>query len=141
LLVLDTSGLLSAIDSAQTHHPPCAAAVRADPGPLLLSPFVLGEMDYLLGQRVGIGAELSFLGEVAAGAYQLEPFDREDVADAMKLIDKYGNLEIGLADASIAVIAARWKTNRLLTLDHRHFRAVRPLGGGRSFKLLPADSP
>lgn len=140
MLVLDTSGLLSAVDSAQTHHRACMEAMRADAGPLLLSPLVLAEMDYLLAQRVGAGAEMAFLQEVASGAYQLEAFGRDDVAQAADVIAKYGGLGLGLVDASVVVVAHRWKTNRILTLDHRHFRPVRPLSSGRAFKLLPQDS-
>jgi predicted nucleic acid-binding protein len=44
----------------------------------------------------------------------------------------------GLADASIVVLADRYATLDLLTLDERHFRAVRGLGN-RPFRLLPAD--
>jgi hypothetical protein len=47
--------------------------------------------------------------------------------------------ELGLTDASIAVIAARHHTANILTLDERHFRAVRPLWG-EAFRLLPADA-
>jgi predicted nucleic acid-binding protein len=47
-------------------------------------------------------------------------------------------LRIGLADASVAVIAAAARTTRLLTLDERHFRPMRPLWGD-AFTLLPAD--
>jgi hypothetical protein len=36
------------------------------------------------------------------------------------------------------VLAADPKTTRLLTLDERHFRALRPLWG-EAFTLLPAD--
>src|SRR5664280_2640498 len=50
----------------------------------------------------------------------------------------YGDLGIGLADASLVVLAARTATRLLLTLDERHFRAVRPQQGG-AFRLLPAD--
>lgn len=48
-------------------------------------------------------------------------------------------LGIGLADASIVALAARYETNRILTLDERHFRTLRPLRG-RSFRLLPQDA-
>jgi hypothetical protein len=37
------------------------------------------------------------------------------------------------------VIAARYQTTRLLTLDHRHFRTVAPLWGAPAFTLRPAD--
>ena len=48
-----------------------------DSGPLLLSPFVLAELDYLLLGRVGAQAERALLDEVAAGAYDLVPFGPE----------------------------------------------------------------
>jgi predicted nucleic acid-binding protein len=46
---------------------------------------------------------------------------------------------LGLTDASIVVQAARHKTTRILSLDHRHFAAVRPLTSDDSFTLLPRD--
>ena len=52
------------------------------------------------------------------------------------MIIAYRALGIGLADASIVVIAARAGTNRVLTLDGRHFRALKTLPGG-AFELLP----
>ena len=140
MIVLDTSGLLAAIDASQRHHPAAAAALRASGQPRLLSPFVLAELDYLLGTRVSAEAENRFLAEVANGAYQLEPFDRDDLDRARSILDRYADLGLGLADASIVVIAARAGTNRVLTLDERHFRAMRPLTGGRSFEVLPADA-
>jgi hypothetical protein len=37
------------------------------------------------------------------------------------------------------VLAARYGTDVLFTLDHRHYRAVSPLRGTDAFTLLPAD--
>ncbi len=50
--------------------------------------------------------------------------------------DAYRDQAIGVADASIVVLADRYRTKELLTLDHRHFGVLRPLTGGR-FKLVP----
>ncbi|HKN49710.1 MAG TPA: PIN domain-containing protein [Actinomycetota bacterium] len=138
MIVLDTSGLLSAIDSTQRHHRAAADALQRDPGPFVLSPLILAELDYLLGTRVGVGAEISFLQEVAAGAYRLEPYGADDVTETARLVARYRDLGLGAADASIVVLAARHRTTRLLTLDERHFRAIRPLHG-RAFRLLPLD--
>jgi predicted nucleic acid-binding protein len=138
VIVLDTSGLLAALDADQRHHGPARQALASDDGPLLLSPFVLAELDYLLLERVGPEAEQALLDEVAAGAYDLVPFGVAEVATAAELIGRYSDLRIGLADASIAVIAAAARTTRVLTLDERHFRSMRPLWG-EAFTLLPAD--
>jgi uncharacterized protein len=139
VIVLDTSGLLAAIDADQRQHRQARAVLDADPGPLLLSPFVLAELDYLVLARVGVDAETALLREVATGAYDLVTLDADDVATAVQLIERYRDLGIGIADASIAVIAAKARTTRLLTLDERHFRSIRPLWGD-AFALLPADA-
>jgi uncharacterized protein len=138
VIVLDTSGLLAALDGDQRHHGPALQALASDDGPFLLSPFVLAELDCLLMNRVGLRAERALLEEVAEGVYDLVPFGATEVAAAAELVRRYGELRIGLADASIAVIAAAAKTTRLLTLDERFFRSMRPLWGD-VFTLLPAD--
>ena len=138
MIILDTSGLLAAIDASQHHHAASVAALEAARPPLLLSPFVLAELDYLLAKHVGPHAQGAFLDEVARQAYQLEPFDAEDVAEARRVMDRYGDLSIGLADASLVVLATRYDETDLLTLDERHFRTIRG-PRGRPFRLLPAD--
>lgn len=114
-------------------------ALEGASGPLLLSPFVLAELDHLLATRVGRAAELALLSEVARGAYRLEPFSTADVAEAIAVIERYADLKLGLADASIAVLADRHNAFDILTLDERHFRVLAG-PGGRPFRLLPADS-
>ena len=98
-----------------------------------------GERWARLLTRVGVAAEAALLRELAAGAYDLVGFDANDVAAASLLVERYRELQVGIADASVAVIAARSKTTRLLTLDERHFRSIRPLWGD-AFALLPADA-
>lgn len=72
--------------------------------------------------------------------YELAPFAIDDVATARAVIVKYRDLGIGLADASIVVLAERYGTRDILTLDERHFRAIRPLSGEPSFRIFPADA-
>lgn len=139
MILIDTSGLLAAIDRAQPAHEAAAAAIAADAGPFSLSPFVLAELDYLLGRHVGTNAQRALLEDVSAGAYRLEPFSHGDIRRASEIIDRYADLAIGLADASIVVLAERLGSHDLLTLDERHFRAV--LGPhDKPFRLLPTDA-
>lgn len=138
-IVLDTSGLLAAIDAAQRQHGPARETLERAEGPLLISPFVLAELDYLLATRVGRREQLALLAEVERGAYRLEPFTVADIAAARAVLQRYAGLDIGLADASNVVLAGRHDTLDLLTLDERHFRAVRSLSN-QPFRLLPSDS-
>lgn len=138
MILLDTSGLLAALDAAEPRHVDAAAALAAAGPPRILSPFVLAELDYLLARHVSPRVARSLLAEVAAGAYELEPFGGEDVGRAVTVLDQYADLDLGLADASIVVLAERYGASDVLTLDERHFRALRG-PDGMPFRLLPAD--
>ena len=105
MILVDTSGLLAALDGAQRLHREAAASLSAASPPLLLSPFVLAELDDLLATRVGRAARMSLLGEVQRGALHLEPFSATDVRAAVAIIDRHADLAISLADASIVVLA------------------------------------
>jgi uncharacterized protein len=139
VILLDTSGVLAALDRSSRHHHECAEALSSSAAPRLLSPFVLAELDYLVATRVGSHAQAAPLEDVIAGAYQLEPFGADDIARALAVMRRFDDLELGLADASIVVLADRHECDDVLTLDERHFRALRH-GGNQPFRLLPADA-
>lgn len=138
MILLDTSGVLAWIDAAQRHHRDVVAAMAEIEPPFLLSPFVLAELDYLLVTRVSAHAQLAVLEEVARGAFALETFSAADVAAARDVMLEYSDQEIGIADASIVVLAGRHRCFDVLTLDERHFRTLRA-PRGEAFRLIPAD--
>ncbi|MDP8943559.1 MAG: PIN domain-containing protein [Actinomycetota bacterium] len=138
MILLDTSGLLAALDSKQRRHREAAASLAAASPPLLLSPFVLAELAYLVSSRAGPAPRLSLLEEVERGAYLLAPFSNADVGHARAIVERYADLAVSLADASIAVLAARHRVRDVLTLDERHFRVL-TTSDGETFRLLPAD--
>ena len=138
MIIADTSGLFAALDPDELHHESCRRVVEAAAEPLMISPFVLCELDYLVTRKLGTAAELLLLDDVAAGAYRLAPMEPGDVAAARTVIDRYRDLGIGLTDASVAVLAERHDTADVLTLDQRHFRAMRR-PNGEPFRLLPED--
>ena len=139
MILLDASGLFAAVNEVQPQHEAARRALDSASPPFVLSPFVLAELDYLVSTGVGVDAELALLDEVARGVYDLTPFDEDDVAQARTLVSTYRDLDIGLADASIVVLAGKLRANRVLTLDERHFRALRT-PDGKPFELLPADA-
>jgi uncharacterized protein len=138
LIIADTSGLLAAFGAGEAENRQAQAVYEEDPGPVILSPFILAELDYMLLNRAGLKAEQQFLQEVADGIFELAAFTRADVSQAAGIVQRYSDLRIGVADASLVVLAARYRTTRLLTLDERHFRVMTPLHGD-AFTILPAD--
>ncbi len=138
-LILDSSGLLAAMDDRQEDHVPAREFLQSVRDILVVSPFVLAELDYMVMTRFGQGREIALLGEVARGAYQPAPFSSDDVSDAIETIERHADLGVGLADASNVVLSRRYETNDLLTLDERHFRTLRGRRD-RPFRILPSDA-
>jgi len=137
LILVDTSGLLAAMFADQRHHEECARILREAPPPRLISPLVIAEADTLIQKYGGVEAELAFLAELAGGAYMITTFETRELRLARQVVEKYRDLGIGLADASIVVDSTIHDCRDVLTLDERHFRALRV--GRRAFRILPAD--
>ena len=137
-MIVDTSVLLAAFVPDQRMHKRCARLLAAN-RPLVVSPLVLAELDYLTAQIAGVKAELTLLGELCSGAYELAVFGIDDLIRAHAIVDRYSDLPLGLTDASLIVLADRYNTNAIATLDERHFRIAKSLQGA-PFRILPADA-
>ncbi|MQA16753.1 MAG: PIN domain-containing protein [Pseudonocardiaceae bacterium] len=135
-MIADTSGLLASFNVREPQHERVRRCLDATAEALVVSPYVLAELDDLIGTRVGVAAELAALRELTRAAYELAAIGAEDLAAAADIVERYHESTIGLTDASLVVLADRYHTHRVLTLDHRHFRALRALDG-RPFELLP----
>lgn len=128
-VVADTSALIAFYSESGTHHDDVSEWLEARDEPMVVSPFVVAELDYLVASRLGVGAELAVLAELASGAYEIAAMSAADIALAAEVTARYRDLGIGITDASLIVLAARYSTDTILTLDHRHFGAMRSLTG------------
>jgi len=136
MIVADTSGLLALYNAAEPAHAAVSRLVAELREPLIVSPYVVAELDYLVATRVGPRAALGVLRELSGGAYMLPCLSADDLVVAGDVVERYADLQLGVADASLVLLADRYATSRLLTLDRRHFDVVRTLGGA-TFTLLP----
>lgn len=136
MIITDTSGLLALFNRREPEHAEVRDLVAGLDAPMVVSPYVVAEIDYLVATRVGVAAEVEILRELGGGAYVLPEMAQKDLARAADVIEKHRDQDIGVTDASIVILAERYASRTLLTLDHRHFDVLRPLGGGR-FTLLP----
>jgi uncharacterized protein len=141
-LIVDTSAIVASLDEAYAEHHAVAAILASETGTLTISPMVIAEADYMLYTRLGAAAARQFAADVAAEAYELAEWTANDHADALDVINRNSDDKnyIGVTDAANVVLADRYRTTRLLTLDQRHFRRLRPLWGADYFTLLPYDS-
>ena len=136
MIIADTSGLVAFFSESGPQHDAVVEWIDTNDPVMVVSPYVVAEVDYLVATRRGVEAELAVLAELSGGAYELAAMDAEDVAEAARVVRRYSDLGIGIADASLAVLARRFRTRTVLTLDRKHFSVIRPLDGGL-FTIVP----
>jgi predicted nucleic acid-binding protein len=106
---------------------------------------VVTELDHLVHRDLGFSAAMQIIdalaGRMTEGQYRLADLKPADLVAAQGIRVKYDGSHLDLADAVGVILADRYKTDRILTLDQRDYRAIKPLTGGlEAFRLLPVDT-
>lgn len=136
--VIDSGAIYGLYNRRDRHHRALRKVLENEQGEIILPDAILSEADYLLNAKMGIDAELDLLDDIQQHAFTLDPFTAADAQRSRELIERYRDLDLGLADAAVIATAERRNIDRILTLDERHFRVIRSITG-RPFTLLPAD--
>ena len=139
MIVLDASVLYALMDRRDTRHAEALGWYEAAEDEMGMTPLVLAEVDHLVRARAAPEAVRAFRSDLAAGAYVVDWWAAA-AAESAKIAERYPELALSLADASLAALAARYHTVAIATFDERHFRVVRPLTGEPAFRLLPLDA-
>jgi uncharacterized protein len=131
-VLLDTSCIVALLDVAEPRHEQCLAIVTSLPPPLITCEAVIAESCHLL--RHFKGANQAILEDVRNGVYQLSHVLAARAAEVAKLLMKYADVPMDLADACLVDLATQMGTGRILTLDS-DFKIYR-WGKNRPFELL-----
>lgn len=137
-MILDTSVVVAFMNRADRRHEEVATWLDDYRGSLVTSPLALAEMDHMIGRLGGANAQEALWEEFDGGAYRVDWWPSA-LYETIEVARDNAGLELGLADASLAVLARRLHTVEIATLDERHFRVLRPLSGDAAYRLLPAD--
>jgi uncharacterized protein len=128
--------LYAYVDADDDHHAASLELLETHPGPLIVPTLVVTEVTYLLATRLGPEPEVRFLGDLAAGAFSVEPVAAGDWLRIAELVASYRDLPLGTVDASVVTTAERLGVHEIATVDRRHFSVVRPRHVA-AFTLLP----
>lgn len=135
--VLDTSALLAGLDAADPDHARCADLILGSDEHLVVPTLVLSELDYWCHQRLTAAVWHSFLDDLLAGAYRVEAPTYGDLERCREIQETYGDLAVGVVDASLLALVERLDEAKVATLDHRHFATMRP-SHTTALDLMPA---
>lgn len=124
LAIFDTGPLYAALDRDDEDHESCAALLRSNDIRALIPALVVTEVSYLAATRLGADVQAAFLA--ALTDFDVDAPPPREWERIAQLVRKYADFPLGAADASIVALAERLKIAHVATLDHRHFRAVKP---------------
>jgi hypothetical protein len=125
-LILDTGPLYASLDRNDADHASCRKLIEETEEPLVIPAPVLVEVDYWINRRLHSGIMIALLNDVIAGSYRVEELQAQDYRRIRELCDRYGDSDVGFVDAAVLAVVERLNEPKLATLDHRHFRVLRP---------------
>jgi predicted nucleic acid-binding protein len=134
IAVVDAGPLYAAADASDADHDRVLHVLRRRDLHLIIAALAVAEASYLIGKRLGPAAEATFLR--ALTAFDVEAPTATDWLRVADLVTQYADFPLGGTDASVIALAERLHTDVIITLDRRHFAAVRPRHCA-AFRLLP----
>lgn len=136
--LVDTGGLVALGDRRDRFHAVFSRFFRVEPRrqAVIVPITVLAEVDYLVAQRAGPHIAADLVERVTTSDMHLEHLEAGDFPRIVELMRQYADSNIGFVDASIVAVAERLGVRRVLTLDRRHFGAIRPRHCP-AFEILP----
>jgi hypothetical protein len=134
MILIDTGPLVAFFDASDRYHETCLDILKEMEEPLCTTWPVITESFYLLDFSYKAQDNLwQFLIRGGVEIANPEPvsWDR-----CRALMEKYQDLPMDLADASLVVVAEAKRIRRIFTLDHKDFSVYRP-SHARRFELIP----
>lgn len=131
---VDSGPLYAAADLDDDDHDAALEVLAQSTLHIVIPTLVVAEVTYFIGSRLGPGAEAVFVKGLAE--MDVEAPGPTDWSRIAELIEQYADFPLGGTDASVIALAERLDATTIITLDRRHFGAVRPRHVN-AFSLLP----
>lgn len=133
-ILLDTGAFVALVDRSETRHAECVAVLESWEGLVLTTEAVLTETLYLVGPAWP--SQKTCLEFFLRGAFVLMPSSQASLRRVATLMEKYQDLPMDFADATLVAFAEESQVDQVFTLDHRGFSTYR-LHGRKSFRVIP----
>jgi predicted nucleic acid-binding protein len=139
ITLVDAGPLIALIDKGQGEaHQQCLALQQRLPAPLLTSWPCFTEAMYMLGRIKGwAGQKLLWQFYRDNGGVEFYDLSEAEISRMHELMEKYHNVPMDLADASLVVIAETTGLRQLFTLDDDFY--IYRINDRDSFDVIPLN--
>lgn len=133
MILMDTGPLVALFDPRDADHKRCHKLLAEISEPLYTSEAVLTEVFHMLdpASRGAEGVKEFLLQDYI----RYTPLDKTLLQRCFELMDKYSDLPMDFADASLLVLAEKFRTTKVFTLDVEDFRIYKIKKGHRHYPL------
>ncbi|GAC1333271.1 MAG: hypothetical protein NVSMB17_13490 [Candidatus Dormibacteria bacterium] len=127
--------MIAVVAPRDNDHQACLAVARTVEPPLVSTWPCFTEAMFVARRDLGLRGQRSLLRMIERESLLLVDVDREGCSRVAALMEKYGDVPMSLADATLVVTAERLRQDTVFTLDS-HFEVYR-LNDRKPIKLLP----
>jgi predicted nucleic acid-binding protein len=133
-LIIDTGPLVALLDRRERNHRRCIDFFSGFRGKLITTEQVLTEAMYLLGPS--FQSQKPALEFFLQGGAELISLSPELLKRSLWLMNKYADIPMDFADATLVALAEQLRVTNIFTLDRRGFETYR-INGKKTFDIYP----
>lgn len=140
MILVDSGPLVALFEEHDYHHEGCHRMLRSLDDKLATTTPVLTEALHLL--RPGSPASFRLTHYIRHGGLTVLPMEDDNLRRCFDLMQRYADTPMDFADASIVAAAEQVGTDKVFTLDHKHFGIYRITRGYRQvpFRIVGDSS-
>jgi uncharacterized protein len=125
MIIVDTGFWLALANRNDSYHIQATTVLANLNEPLITTWAVITETCYLLLTTMGNNTQVSFINNLFLGGFTVFDLQPHHGKRICELMEKYADLPMDLADASLIVLAEQLGHGRILSIDFRDFNAYR----------------
>jgi uncharacterized protein len=125
MIIVDTGAFVALFNRRDSAHMAAQRAFDTLQEPLITTLPIITETCYFLASRVSHTAQCNFLKSSVLGAFAIFDIRPNHIEKMVVLMEKYADLPMDMADASLVFLAEHLNSGRILSVDRRDFNVYR----------------
>jgi len=117
--LIDAGPLIALFNKSDKYHEKIKEFIKNYTGLLTTSWPVITEVCHMLD--FNINAQIDFLKWIKLGGLKVEDIETEEIDKIIKLSEKYSDIPMDLADATLVVISERLGIKEIITIDSDYY--------------------